>query len=195
MHKTALVLLHYPITSRKGEIIATAVTNLDLHDLSRSARTYEVDHYYVVTPVPEQHEIVGRILNHWQEPRSREWHPDRFEALSRLQLVNTFEDVKADLKSRYSDLPVEVCLPDARPLPKQLGYTDLRERWRHEVQSGKNGVKVIVLGTGWGVAPEFYPEVQTYLAPIYGPHGASGYNHLSVRAAGAIILDRLFGSV
>jgi len=190
MHKFALVLLHYPITSRKGEIISTAVTNMDLHDLSRSARTYEVDHYYVVTPVIEQQEIVGRILDHWKLPRSQEWHPDRFEALSRLQMVSDFAAVKTDLNGRYPGLPLEVCLPDARPLPNQLGYQAIRQKWQAEPNPG---VKVIVLGTGWGVAPEFYPEVHTYLAPLDGPLGREGYNHLSVRAAGAIILDRLFG--
>jgi hypothetical protein len=190
-HKIALVLLHYPITSRKGDIIATAVTNMDLHDLSRSARTYEVDHYFVVTPVKEQQEIVGRILDHWKLPRSQEWHPDRFEALSRLQMVSDFAAVKADLNSRHPGLELEVCLPDARPLPNQLGYQAIRQKWKEEP---KPGVKVIVLGTGWGVAPEFYPEVHTYLAPLDGPLGREGYNHLSVRAAGAIILDRLFGT-
>ncbi|MBS1958799.1 MAG: hypothetical protein JST80_04930 [Bdellovibrionales bacterium] len=190
-HKIAVVLLHYPTTSRTGEIIATAVTNLDLHDISRSCRTYEVDHYYVVTPVKEQQEIVGRILEHWKLPRSKEWHPDRFEALSRLQMVSYFEDVKADLKSRYPDLELEVCMPDARPLPNQLSYQDTRKKWQDEP---KTGVKVVVLGTGWGVAPAFYPEVHTYLAPIDGPLGRDGYNHLSVRAAAAVILDRLFGT-
>lgn len=190
-HKIAVVLLHYPISNRSGETITTAVTNIDLHDISRSCRTYEVDHYYVVTPVKEQQELVGRILGHWQLPRSKEWHPDRFDALSRLQLVSYFEDVKADLIGRYSGLPIEVCMPDARPLPNQLGYAATRKKWAEEP---KPGVKVIVLGTGWGVAPEFYPQVQTYLAPIDGPLGREGYNHLSVRAACAIILDRLFGT-
>lgn len=189
-HKTALVLLHYPISNRSGETITTAVTNLDLHDLSRSARTYELDHYYVVTPVREQQELVGRILGHWKLPRSQEWHPDRFDALSRLELVSYFEDVKVDLNSRYPGQPLEVCMPDARVIPGQLGYQTTREKWAQETVPG---VKVIVLGTGWGIAPEFFPEVHTYLAPIYGPLGRDGYNHLSVRAAGAVILDRLFG--
>lgn len=190
-HKTVVVLLHYPISNRAGETITTAVTNMDLHDISRSCRTYEVDHYYVVTPVKEQQELVGRILDHWKLPRSKEWHPDRYDALSRLQMVSYFEDVIADLKSRYSDLEIEVCMPDARTIPGQLGYQGTRERW---AQEPKSGVKVIVLGTGWGVAPEFYHHVQTYLAPIDGPLGREGYNHLSVRAACAIILDRLFGT-
>ena len=190
-HKIAVVLLHHPISNRAGETITTSVTNMDIHDIARSCRTYEVDHYYLVTPILEQHELVGRILSHWQKPKQKEWHPDRFEALSRVQVVNAFEDVKTDLSARYNGALLEVAMPDARPMPGQLGYAAKRRAWENEP---KKGVKVIVLGTGYGVSPQFYSEVHTYLAPIDGPKGRTGYNHLSVRSAAAIILDRLFGS-
>jgi hypothetical protein len=189
-HKTAVVLLHYPVTNREGDLITTSVTNLDIHDISRSCRTYEVDHYYLVTPILEQKALVDRVLGHWETGKSREWHPDRFEALGRVQLLPYFHEVKADLNARYPGLKLEVAMPDARPLPNQLNYQETREKWEEESEVG---VKVIVLGTGWGVAPAFYSEVHRFLGPIYGPLGADGYNHLSVRAAAAIILDRLFG--
>jgi len=191
LHHTAAVLLHYPISGRTGEVIHTSVTNMDVHDLSRTCRTYEIDHYYLVTPIIEQKTMVERILGHWARPASREWHPDRFEALSRTQVLPDFEAVKADLKSRYPGAKIEVAMPDARPLPDQVSYPEIRERWDSEPEAG---VKIVVFGTGWGVAPEFYPEVQTFLAPIDGPLGREGYNHLSVRSAAAIILDRLWGS-
>jgi hypothetical protein len=57
-----------------------------------------------------------------------------------------------------------------------------------------------VFGTGWGVDESFYPEVHRILVPVYGPKKRDPetgeerrYNHLSVRAAAAIIMDRLFG--
>jgi hypothetical protein len=190
-HKVAVVLLHYPTTNRAGETINTAITNMDIHDISRTCRTYEVDHYYLVSPIVEQKDLVSRILEHWERPKSKEWHPDRFEALSRTQVLPYFADVKADLNARYPLLPLEVCMPDARPLPGQQSYSETRAHWNQE---DSTQVKVIVLGTGWGVAPEFYVEVQRFLAPIYGPLSKNGYNHLSVRAAAAVILDRLFGT-
>ena len=49
---------------------------------------------------------------------------------------------------------------------------------------------LILLGTGWGLADALIPSVSRVLAPI---EGASDWNHLSVRSAGAILLDRLFG--
>ncbi len=190
LHKTAAVLLHYPVTSRSGEPITTAVTNLDIHDIARSARTYEIDHYYLVNPLVEQVALVKRILSHWNTPRSQEWHPDRYEALSRIQMLPYFHEVKADLAARYPGLRQEVAMPDARPLPNQLSYSEIRSKWENESEPS---VKIIVFGTGGGVSEAFYPEVHTYLAPIYGPLKAEGYNHLSVRAAAAVILDRLYG--
>ena len=188
-HVVVVVLLHAPVTNRQGEAVTTAVTNMDIHDISRTCRTYEVNQYYLVNPIPEQREVVDAILEYWRTEKSRTWHPDRFEALSRTHFVENFSQVKTDLASRYPNLPVEVTMPDARPLPEQESYAAVKLRWESETPA----IKIIVLGTGGGVAKEFYPEVNTYLAPLYGPLGSEGYNHLSVRSAAAIILDRLFG--
>ena len=49
---------------------------------------------------------------------------------------------------------------------------------------------MIVFGTGWGISPSFYSNVDCFLEPIMGK---SAYNHLSVRAAVAIVLDKIFG--
>jgi tRNA (guanine37-N1)-methyltransferase len=49
-----------------------------------------------------------------------------------------------------------------------------------------------VFGTGWGLAEEVFARSDAILAPIRGS-AADGYNHLSVRSAVAIVLDRLFG--
>jgi len=188
-HKAVVVLLHHPVTNRKGEIVATSITNMDLHDISRTCRTFEIDHYYLVSPVVDHQKLVGTIIDHWKQGNQAEWHPDRAEAFSRVQVLSAFQDVKDDLAKKYPGLSLEVAMPDARPLPNQLTYQETREKWKREE---KQGIKIVVLGTGWGVAPSFYEEVHTYLGPIYGPLGADGYNHLSVRAAAAIILDRLF---
>ena len=49
---------------------------------------------------------------------------------------------------------------------------------------------MILFGTGWGLAPAVLDQADVFLAPLKGAH-PEGYNHLSVRAACAIILDRL----
>ena len=50
---------------------------------------------------------------------------------------------------------------------------------------------LLVFGTGWGLAPEVIERADLVLEPICGP---TDYNHLSVRSAAAIILDRLRGA-
>lgn len=174
--------------------MTTAVTNMDIHDIARSARTFGAHGYFIVTPIEDQHEIVGRILSHWRTDESRQWHPDRFEAVSKVRLMRDFDEVKAAIRAEHeSGEDPEVILTDAARLPRlqTSSYAD----YRRELESGERGSKpvCIVFGTGWGVSDVFFPEVHRVLAPVYGSEGEGGYNHLSVRSAVAIILDRLFG--
>jgi hypothetical protein len=178
------------VTNRNGKLVTTSVTNMDIHDISRSSRTFGMKGYFIVTPIVDQQELVGRILAHWRTDRSREYHPDRVEAVSLVRLANDFAEVKAAIRAEHGMDP-EVVLTDARPLPNTISYADYRRELADPAREKKP--VVLVFGTGWGVSDAFYPEVHRILAPVYGPGGAEGYNHLSVRAAVAIILDRLFG--
>ena len=185
-----VALLHTPMVNRLGKIVTTAVTNLDIHDISRSARTYGMRGYFLLTPIEDQQEMVRRILDHWKSESSAKWHPDRVEAVSLVRPVRSFEEVKNAIKAEQGEFP-EVVLTDARPLPNTISYSD----YRKELSDPKRTKPVcIVFGTGWGISDVFYPEVHRILAPVYGPEGEAGYNHLSVRSAVAIILDRLFGT-
>jgi hypothetical protein len=49
---------------------------------------------------------------------------------------------------------------------------------------------LLLLGTGWGLTEECFESADLILEPIAG---AGQYNHLSVRSAAAIMLDRLVG--
>ena len=164
---------------------------MDIHDIARSARTFGISKYFIVTPIDDQHELVGRILSHWRTEQSAAYHPDRFEALSRVRLARNFEEVKAAVSAEHPGTPPEVVLTDARPIPSSVSYAD----YKRELADPKRGERpvILVFGTGWGVSEAFHPEVHRILAPVYGPEGQEGYNHLSVRAAVGIILDRLFG--
>ncbi len=184
-----VVLLHHPIRNREGKLVTTAVTNMDIHDISRTARTFGASGYYLVTPIPVQHELVNRILGHWRTDGSREYHPDRAEAVNLVRLANDFREVKDAIRSVHGEDP-EVVLTSARSLPNSISY----EQYRRELEEpGRKKPVAMVFGTGWGVSETFYPEVDRNLAPIYGREGQEGYNHLSVRSAVAIILSRLFG--
>lgn len=176
---------------------------MDIHDISRSCRTYGVKGYFIVTPIEVQHELVGRIIGHWRTEKAQAYHPDRVEAVSLVRLVHSFDEVKTAIRAELGlasdgnassgNLPtedMEVVLTDASPLRDAVSYVDYR---RELEDPHRTKPTVVVFGTGWGVADVFYPEVNRILAPVYGPEGHGGYNHLSVRSAVAIILDRLFG--
>lgn len=178
------------MTNRTGELVTTAVTNLDIHDISRTARTYGIRGYFIVTPLEGQHKMLDRLLAHWHSESARQYHPDRVEAVSLVKLVHDFDAVKAAIQAETGELP-EVVLTDARPLPNPVSYSQYREELAQ--RSPQSRPVCLVFGTGWGVADVFHPEVHRILAPVYGPEGKAGYNHLSVRAAVAIILDRLLG--
>ncbi len=187
-----VALLHYPIMNRHGATIATAVTNLDIHDIARTCRTYGVKKYFIVTPIEEQHKVVGRILSHWKSETSKEWHPDRYNALARVELVHDFEAVKREITEKHHESP-EVVFTDARSYPNSITYADYRVELS---EPSRSKPALVCFGTGYGISESFFPEVHRILTPVNGPKGDpdGDYNHLSVRAAAAIILDRLLGT-
>ena len=71
----SIALVHHPVRSRDGSEMTTAITNLDVHDLARWARTYGADAYYLVTPITIQQELVERIVSHWREAAATSGSP------------------------------------------------------------------------------------------------------------------------
>jgi len=53
---------------------------------------------------------------------------------------------------------------------------------------------LLVFGTGWGLMAEVLEAADVLLPPLSGPAGPGGFNHLSVRSAVSIVLDRLLGT-
>lgn len=64
--KIFLGLVHYPVYNKNNEVVATSVTNFDMHDISRSCRTYNINKYYIITPVISQIQLTSRIIGFWQ---------------------------------------------------------------------------------------------------------------------------------
>ena len=183
MRRVAIALVHHPVFDGQGSIVTTAVTNLDVHDLARSARTYGCSDYFVVHPIAAQRELVERIREHWTDGSSGKRIPDRREALTVLRIVDSLEAAIAALGGRDS---VDVWVTAARRLGNTLSFADARTRIE-----GEGRPVLVVFGTGWGLAPAVVESADALLEPIRPVHG--DYNHLSVRAACAIALDRLLG--
>jgi hypothetical protein len=184
VRRVAIALVHHPVLDGQGAIVTTAVTNLDVHDLSRSARSYGCSDYFVAHPIAAQRELVERILSHWTEGSSGKRIPDRREALTVLRVVDSLDVALAALGGREA---VEVWVTAARHLGETVGFAEARARLE-----GEGKPVLIVFGTGWGLAPAVVDAADALLEPIRAARG--DYNHLSVRAACAIALDRLLGA-
>jgi hypothetical protein len=176
-------LLHYPVYNRKGDIIASAITNLDLHDLARLARTYGARRFYVITPLTDQQDLAKRICSHWVSGYGAEYNRDRKEAMSLIAVVPTLEASVAEIKEREGERPILIATDAGRDGRERVTYPLAREIITIQ------RVTMILFGTAWGMAKELIGKVDYCLEPIFG---VSDYNHLSVRTAAAVTLDRLF---
>lgn len=178
-----MALVHYPVRDKNGATIASAVTNLDVHDIARVCRTYGVDGYYVVTPLADQKILVKRILGHWTDGAGGTYNPDRRRALERVRVCSDIATMVGEIAARHGRRPLTV----ATSARRQAGCVSHR---RLRGMLADTGPLILVFGTAWGLADECLETADLILEPLAADRD---YNHLSVRSAAAIILDRLLG--
>jgi len=181
----AIALLHHPVYNKHREVVTTALTNLDLHDIARSSRTFGLDRFYIVTPSLEQRTLAQRIAGHWQDGWGATYNPDRKEALGIVRVCATLKNAIAEFQSNFSN-PVQTVITGAARRPDSIDCSELRQRL-----ADSDTPYLLLLGTGWGLTDECFETADLLLEPIAG---AGSYNHLSVRSAAAIMLDRLRGT-
>lgn len=178
-----VALTHYPVLNKNGDVIVSAITNLDLHDIARVSKTYGVRSFYVITPLEEQQVLIETIVSHWVKGAGARYNPKRREALELIDIKASIAEVKEHIKKKEGDFPKTV-VTSAKNNPDNIGFGTFRD-----LMQGDH-VYLLIFGTAWGLAEECMTEADYFLDPI---KGNSKYNHLSVRSASAIILDRLFG--
>lgn len=172
------------MVDKNGDEIASAVTNLDLHDIARAGRTYGVRRFYVITPLEDQQIMALRIVDHWTTGPGGNRNPIRREAMGIIRVAPTLTEAVEEIRSRCGSPPATVATC-ARAEPGRLTHRDLRRRM------ADGGPWLLILGTAWGLAPRFMAAMDHVLEPVTG---YGDYNHLSVRSAAAILLDRLLGT-
>ncbi len=180
-----LALIHHPVYDKHGRVVTTSLTTLDLGDLARSCRSFGVDAFYVVSPVQAMRGLARKVISHWRDGAGHAYNPNRADALSLVRLARDLEGVEIDIEADTGRLPVLVAT-SARRLADPVSFADLAAELR-----GARDPYLIMLGTGWGLADQLVARAARRLEPIAG---SDDYNHLSVRAAAAIILDRLLGT-
>ena len=183
MPKLYVALIHYPVVNKNGETIASALTNLDLHDISRAAKTYGLEAFFVVTPLEDQKGLVEKIISHWTTGIGAEYNPKRRSALELIRVCELLFGYSKSTAVAEGSYPITIATC-ARKYPASISNKKLRAM----LTNGKP--HVLILGTAWGLTEEFISKADYVLEPIVG---RTDYNHLSVRSAAAIILDRLLG--
>ena len=177
-----LGLVHHPVTNKKGEDATTSVTNLDIHDIARCCRTFGVKKYFIITPLILQLELVERILAYWRSDTGNAYNPDRQEALKTVSLAKDISEVEENIFKWEHKKPLLAVT--GASLTKTHG--DMRQLW--QMMRVDKLPCLLLFGTGWGLHPSVTNRADFCINPI--GLAKEGYNHLSVRAATAIYLDR-----
>jgi tRNA (guanine37-N1)-methyltransferase len=179
-----IALLHYPVYDKNRQIVTTAVTNMDIHDIARSGRTYGIKGFYVVIPVKALQRLALKIIDHWEHGYGSQYNATRKEALALARVKNTLDDVLIDLEQEYGEKP-RIVVTSAKPGGERTSFAQLKDMLINTTHPF-----LIILGTGWGLTETIISRSDYVLEAV---EGWTDYNHLSVRSAAAIILDRLLG--
>lgn len=180
-----LGLVHWPCWNQRGEVICTNVTNFDIHDIARAARSYGVKRYYIINKAQEQLMFVHRVLDHWRVGEGQEHNPMRKASIGMIDTAQTLEEAIG----RHEKKPYVVATSarDELGCPR-ISFAALKEKVLHEPDQPV----FLILGTGWGLHSSVYELCDAVLEPIRG-RSEDDFRHLSVRSAASIMLDRLLG--
>ena len=184
MGRAYVALLHHPVKAKDGSIITTSVTNLDVHDIARSARSFALQRYFVVSPIAAQRALVEHITGYWRDGEGRQRVPERSEALSLVEAVESLAlaiEAVQRLEGGVAPMLVTTAAKGAR---SSTSFLDASVQLRADARPS-----LIVFGTGYGLSDEVLQKAEMHLAPIR----PGVFNHLPVRGAAAIVFDRLFG--
>ena len=181
MNDLYLALVHHPVENKRGDIIASALTTIDMHDIARASITFGVRGVFIVTPLLDQQILAREVINHWIHGAGGVLNPHRREALSLIRVVSSFEDAVAQVAGEIEG-PMITVATSAAMGENSVPVASVR------AELGRGKTVLLALGTAWGLSKGFINGCDILIEPI---NGVNGYNHLSVRSAASIILDRI----
>ncbi len=176
-----VALIHFPVVNKRGKEIGSALTNMDLHDIARACRTFGVKGYYVVTPFEDQIDLADQIIRHWTDGEGGKVNPSRKKALELIRVTRTFEEALEEIGQKEKQEVVTIAT-SAKATGESVTPSQLKDRLN------SHAPHVLAFGTAWGLTDGFIDSCDLRLAPIMGK---DAYNHLSVRSAASIYLDRI----
>lgn len=172
------------VVNGEGLVGTSSVASLDIHDIARSSRTYGIKRYFLVTPLKDQQEIVKTFLGFWKEA-GISYNENRADAISIVALHAQLEESITAIRQETGKEPL-IIATSARSYEgiPAISYHDQGLVWAHDRPV------LFLFGTARGLSRELIERCDYLLGPL---DGLSDYNHLSVRSAVAIILDRWMG--
>ncbi|MDR2826017.1 MAG: tRNA (guanosine(37)-N1)-methyltransferase TrmD [Deltaproteobacteria bacterium] len=205
----SLALVHHPVMDKDRNTVSVSLTNLDIHDISRSSCTYGLANFFVVALREDQELILQKVLEHWVQGSGGINHPDRKKALSIISSVNNLEEALDLMEQKSGERPLvwgssaDYSKDQRNELAKNGRAQKIRKNKKNQDDLYRRIISfdeaekilythsaVLLLGTGHGLAPEILTKCDHLLPPL---RQFAEYNHLSVRCAGTVLLDRLLG--
>lgn len=177
-------LVHYPVYNKNHEVIASAITTVDLHDIARTAKTYDVRKFFVITPLDDQQTLAEQVRRHWTEGYGARYNRYRKQAIELIRVVPSLEVAIHEIEKMEGEHPLVIATDASKQRGRAISYQATK------LFVLKERVVILLFGTAWGLDKTVMKGADYVLDPI---SGKKGYNHLSVRTAAAIILDRLAG--
>ena len=178
-----LGLVHHPIYDKRKEVVAIAITKFEIHDIARCVKTFGIGGFFIITPLESQVRLAERIIRHWVEGAGSVYNPTRKESLLLARVSRSIDEATREISDLWRT-KVKRVATGASPHPGNIDFEFFRK-----LLKDSDTPFFILFGTGWGLTQEVKDGSDYVLAPIEG----KGYNHLPVRSAVAIILDRLLG--
>jgi hypothetical protein len=184
MDNLYIALVHYPVVNKKNKTIGSALTTIDMHDIARAAMTFGIKGVYVITPFQDQADLAHEVIRHWTHGAGSRLNPSRKQALELIRVADTFEAAVQQIQAKQNR-PVVTIATSARRNRETISPHALKQKQTADAPC------LLIFGTAWGLADELINQCDMQLDPITGP---GAYNHLSVRSAASIYLDRLMNS-
>jgi len=180
-----IALLHHPVYDKNHQVVTTAVTNMDIHDICRAGKTYGIRGFYVVTPVKPLQRLALKIIDHWEFGYGSQYNVTRKDALALARISDNLDDTIIDIEKESGQQPLIVVTSARDTGTERTSFVALQDMIQKTTRPF-----LVIFGTGWGLTETIISQADYVLEAI---EGDSDYNHLSVRSAAAIILDRLLG--
>jgi tRNA (guanine37-N1)-methyltransferase len=180
-----VALMHDEVLANpENRVGTTSVMSIDIHDIARASSTYGLKQFFIVTPLIDQQKIIKKFFSFWRSDTGVAYNANRNEALNLVSVVDRLDQAMNEIEAKEGKEPLLIGTSARKMAGKMISFYD------QEMIFEQGCPVLMLLGTGQGLADQLLGRCDYILNPI---HGFSDFNHLSVRSAAAIIMDRWLG--